>query len=76
MPFSFVILESMKDLNRIKEVLVSKKVTQVWLASEIGKNINTVSAWSTNRRQPSLEDLYRISVLLDVDIRELLNPTK
>lgn len=66
----------MKDLNRIKEVLVSKKVTQVWLASEIGKNINTVSAWSTNRRQPSLEDLYRISILLDVDIRELLNATK
>ncbi|WP_341900728.1 helix-turn-helix transcriptional regulator [Fluviicola taffensis] len=66
----------MKDLNRIKEVLVSKKVTQVWLASELGKNINTVSAWSTNRRQPSLEDLYRVSVLLDVDIRELLNSTK
>lgn len=66
----------MKDLNRIKEVLVSKKMTQVWLASELGKNINTVSAWSTNRRQPSLEDLYRVSVLLDVDIRELLNPTK
>lgn len=66
----------MKDLNRIKEVLVSKKMTQVWLASELGKNINTVSAWSTNRRQPSLEDLYRVSVLLDVDIRELLNSTK
>jgi len=76
MPFSLVIFEMMKDLNRIKEVLVSKKMTQVWLASELGKNINTVSAWSTNRRQPSLEDLYRVSVLLDVDIRELLNPTK
>jgi putative transcriptional regulator len=76
MPFSLVIFEMMKDLNRIKEVLVSKKMTQVWLASELGKNINTVSAWSTNRRQPSLEDLYRVSVLLDVDIRELLNSTK
>jgi transcriptional regulator with XRE-family HTH domain len=76
MPFSLVIFEMMKDLNRIKEVLVSKKMTQVWLASELGKNINTVSAWSTNRRQLSLEDLYRVSVLFDVDIRELLNSTK
>lgn len=66
----------MKDLNRLKEVLVNKKVTQSWLAAKLGKNINTVSKWSTNKRQPSLEDLDKIAILLKVDISELLNPTK
>lgn len=66
----------MKDYNRIKEVLVNKKKTQVWLAEQLGKDVRTVSSWCTNRRQPSIEHLYSISELLDVDIRELLNPTK
>lgn len=73
---SFAIFEVMKDYNRIKEVLVNKKKTQVWLAEQLGKDVRTVSSWCTNRRQPSIEHLYSISELLDVDIRELLNPTK
>ncbi|MNJ86510.1 helix-turn-helix protein [compost metagenome] len=73
---SFIIFEVMKDYNRIKEVLVNKKKTQVWLAEQLGKDVRTVSSWCTNRRQPSIEHLYSISELLDVDIRELLNPTK
>ena len=73
---SFTIFGVMKDYNRIKEVLVNKKKTQVWLAEQLGKDVRTVSSWCTNRRQPSIEHLYSISELLDVDIRELLNPTK
>jgi transcriptional regulator with XRE-family HTH domain len=70
------ILVSMERINKIKEVLVSKGKTQVWLSSEIGKSINTVSAFCSNRRQPSLTELKRIAEILDVDIRELLVPTK
>lgn len=66
----------MIDLNRIKEVLVSKKKTQVWLSEQLGKDVRTVSSWCTNRRQPSIELLYQISVLLEVDIKDLLNSTK
>jgi len=73
---SFAIFEVMKDYNRIKEVLVNKKKTQVWLAEQLGKDVRTVSSWCTNRRQPSIEHLYSISELLDVDIRELLNSTR
>ena len=65
-----------KDLNRIKGALADKKATQFWLASELGKNINTISKWCTNKRQPGLEDLDKIAILLKVDISELLNPTK
>lgn len=66
----------MKNLNRIKVILAEKDLTQVWLANQLGRDIRTVNMWCTNKRQPSIEHLYSISVVLDVDIRELLNSTK
>ena len=35
----------MKDLNRLKVVLVEKKRTSKWLAEELGKNVATISKW-------------------------------
>lgn len=65
-----------KDLNRLKLVLVAQKKTAKWLAGEIGKDPATVSKWCTNTAQPSLETLSAIAEILDVDIRELLQPSK
>ena len=65
-----------KDLNRLKLVLVEQKKTAKWLAGEIGKDPATVSKWCTNTAQPSLETLSIIAEKLDVDIRELLLPSK
>lgn len=64
----------MKDLNRIKVVLVEKKRTAKWLAEELGKNPATVSKWCTNVSQPDLYtlDLDKIAILLDIDKRELI----
>lgn len=62
----------MKDLNRIKVVLVEKKRTSKWLAEQLGRNPATVSKWCTNSSQPDLQTLDRISELLNVDKRELL----
>jgi len=62
--------------NRIKIVLIEKGKSSRWLASELGKNASTVSRWCTNRSQPPIETLSRIASLLNVDIRELLQPTK
>lgn len=66
----------MKDLNRLKVVLVEKKRTSKWLAEELGKNVATVSKWCTNTIQPDLPMLNRIAELLDVDIKELINSNK
>lgn len=66
----------MKDLNRIKIVLVEKKRTAKWLAEMINKDPATVSKWCTNTSQPSLETLSKIADILGVDIRELMIPTK
>ena len=59
-------------MNRIKEVLVQKELTQTWLASNLGKSYNMVNGYVSNRRQPSIEVLYRIAKLLQVDAKDLL----
>ena len=63
-------------INRIKSVLVEKNKTNKWLALVLKRNESTVSRWCTNDNQPSLETLYQIAQILDVDIRDLLNKTK
>lgn len=65
-----------KDMNRIKVVLVEKKHTNRWLAQELKKDEATVSKWCTNTSQPSLETLYKIAEVLDVDVKELLYSSK
>ena len=62
----------MRDLNRIKVVLVEKKRTAKCLAEELGKNPATVSKWCTNFSQPDLYTLDKIATLLDIDKRELI----
>ena len=62
----------MKDLNRIKIVLVEKKKTSRWLAEQLGKNISTVSKWCTNTPQPDLQTLDKIAELLNCDKRKLI----
>jgi len=59
-------------MNRIKEVLGEKDITQTWLAKELGKSYNMVNSYAQNRRQPSLEILFKIAKLLEVETRDLL----
>lgn len=60
-------------MNRIKEVLEKKGIKQVWLAEQLGKSFNTVNGYVQNRKQPSLEILYEIAKILEVDVKDLLN---
>jgi transcriptional regulator with XRE-family HTH domain len=60
-------------MNRIKEVLIERGIKQTWLASRLGKSYNMVNGYVTNKRQPSIEVLYEIAKLLQVDAKELLN---
>lgn len=66
----------MANLNRIKVVLVEKQKTGKWLAEQIGKSTCTVSKWCSNTIQPDLATLDKIAILLNVDIRELITPSK
>jgi putative transcriptional regulator len=59
-------------MNRIKEVLEEKGIKQKWLAEQLGKSYNMVNSYAQNRRQPSLEDLYKIAKILNVQVKDLL----
>uniref|UniRef100_UPI0039C142C9 helix-turn-helix domain-containing protein n=2 Tax=Bacteroides TaxID=816 RepID=UPI0039C142C9 len=59
-------------MNRIKEVLEEKGIKQTWLAEKIGKSFSQTNAYVCNRRQPSLEVLFQIAELLNVNPKDLL----
>lgn len=65
-----------KPINRIKLVLVEKNLTEKWLAQQLGNDPTTVSKWCTNTSQPKLEKLLEIAGILEVDISNLLRPSK
>ncbi len=59
-------------MNRIKEALKEKGISQAWLAKKLDKSYNTINEYARNVRQPSLEDLYRIARILDINAKDLL----
>ena len=59
-------------MNRIKEVLVERGIKQTRLAERLGKSFCIVNSYVCNRRQPSLEVLFEIANILNVDPKELI----
>lgn len=66
-------MEENINLNRLKVALVERNKTSKWLAEQIGKSETTVSRWASNKSQPSVEQLFAIAEILNMDVRELLN---
>ena len=58
-------------LNRIKDILEQKGISQTWLAKQVGKSFSTI-----NRYQPDLETLLAISKILQVDLKDLITDEK
>lgn len=65
-----------KVYNRIKAVLAEERKTNMWLAEQLEMSPNTVSKWCTNQMQPTIETLFRIAGVLDVEARDLLVNSK
>ena len=63
-------------MNRIKEVLEAKGISQTELANRLGKTFNMVNLYATNKVQPPIPVLYQIADILNVDVRDLLIPNK
>lgn len=63
-------------MNRIKEVLEERGIKQTWLAEKLGKSFCIVNSYVCNRRQPSLEVLFEIAKILNVDPKELIDSKK
>lgn len=69
-------IQNQDKMNRIKEILECKGVSQTDLAHRLGKTFNMVNLYATNKVQPPIPILYKIAEILDVDIRELLVSNK
>lgn len=63
-------------MNRIKEILEEKGVSQTHLAAQVGKSYNMVIDYVCDRKQPRIEVQSEIAKILEVDIKELLLSTK
>ena len=63
-------------MNRIKEVLKAKDISQTELADRLGKTFDMVNLYATNKVQPTIPVLYQIADILNVDVRDLLIPNK
>ncbi len=59
-------------MNRIKEVLEKKGIKQTWLSEKLGKSYPIINGYAQNHKQPSIEVLYEIAELLNVDVKDLL----
>ena len=62
-----------KPKNRIKEVLEERGIKQTWLAERLGKSFCIVNSYVCNRRQPSLDVLFEIAKILNVNPKELID---
>ena len=56
-------------LNRIKDILEQKGISQTWLAKQVGKSFSTINSYACNRYQPDLE-------ILQVDLKDLITDEK
>jgi putative transcriptional regulator len=63
-------------MNRIKEVLRDKGIKQIWLSEKLNKSLSMVNEYCNNRRQPSLEVLFEIAKILNVEVKDLIKEKK
>lgn len=57
----------------IGEALRSQGRTNKWFAEQMGKSVNTISLWVTNKVTPSLDDIIKASRILGVPMADLIN---
>ncbi len=57
----------------LREVLKTKGVKQKWLATKLGVSEVTVSNWIKGKSQPSSRNLKKMSEVLAIPLRELMN---
>ncbi|NQY08660.1 MAG: helix-turn-helix transcriptional regulator [Flavobacteriales bacterium] len=62
----------MERLNRIKELLVIRNMSQKELAAKLDIKPNAVNKICNNKTQPHIKDLKKIADVLEVSMRELL----
>ncbi len=66
-------IDEHSNKNRLKVVLAEQNKSGKWLALQLEKTENTISRWVQNINQPTVEQLFDIAKILNVDVKTLLN---
>jgi 8-oxo-dGTP diphosphatase len=59
-------------MNQLKEVLKTKGISQTWLADQMEISYASINEFARNKRQPRLDDLYKIADILNIDASDLI----
>jgi len=70
---AYICLMAKKKLNKIKEVLDARKITQQVLANKAEIGFASINMYYNGKREPSLETLKTISEALGVPGKDLIN---
>ena len=65
------LIDQMQKVNRLKEILNERSLTNSWLARQLGVDPTTVSKWCTNSSQPDVLTFLKIASLLHLDVSAL-----
>lgn len=57
----------------LKELLKTKGIKQVWIASRLGVSEVTVSKWCAGKSIPKRSHLQKLSEILDVPVKTIVN---
>lgn len=66
-------IDEHSNKNRLKVVLAEQNKSGKWLALQLGETENTISRWVRNINPPTVEQLFDIAKILNVDVKTLLN---
>lgn len=58
----------------LKELLKTKGIKQKWLAARMGVSEVTVSNWCSGKSVPKKVHIQKLSELLEVPVKSLVNP--
>lgn len=58
--------------ERIKNARSVARISQQELADKTGVSLTTVSRWETNKRSPRMEEIKKISQVLNISVEELI----
>ena len=61
--------------DKLKELRKKNKLTQQELADKVGTNRVNITKWETGRTEPTLENVVKLSQILDTTTDELLGQT-
>ncbi len=65
-------IDEHSNKNRLKVVLAEQNKSGKWLALQLGKTENTISRWVRNINQPTVEQLFDIAKILNVDVKNIV----